>query len=174
MIDKIIITKDSSATLIEDIGKNCKRCGNCCSYGSGIVLNSEIKNLSLKFKISDDEFKEKYLEPFECFSIEHFRFKRIKEKNKPYGKCIFLNEKNLCSIHEVKPLYCRIGNCGPLGNDVIQWFHLNNTINLFKPQSIREWDIYCKNNKVISGGKTADIVNDKEMLSRILNYDILK
>lgn len=169
-----MIHKNSSKIVLEELGKDCKRCGHCCSFGSGIVLESEIPKLSGFMKMDVEEFKKKYLEPHECFSTMHFRFKQNREKGKPYGSCIFLTKDKLCHIHDVKPLYCRIGNCGPLSNDAIQWFHLNHSIDKFRPDSIREWKIYCELKDVIPGGKLDEIIPDKETLARILSYDILK
>ena len=169
-----MIHKNSSHIILEELGKDCRRCGHCCSYGSGIVLESEVPRIATKLKLSTEEFKEKYLEPHECFSAKHYRFRQRREKGKPYGSCIFLTDEKLCEIHAVKPLYCRIGNCGPLANDAIQWFHLNHSVDKFKPDSIREWKIYCELKDVIPGGKLEELVPDKETLARILSYDILK
>jgi Fe-S-cluster containining protein len=173
-----MIHKNTSRIIVEELGKDCKKCGHCCSYGSGIVLETEVPKIAVYLNKSVDDFKKDYLDEIEFFSKKHTRLKQIKSDKKnskiPHGKCIFLTSINECAIHEVKPLYCKIGHCGPLGDDAIQWFHLNHSVDKYNPNSIREWNIYASQKSVISGGKPIEIVGDADVLKKMLEYEILK
>jgi len=167
-----MIHKNSSQIIVEELGNNCETCGHCCTYGSGIILLQEIEKIASYLKITKKEFEESFTENVEFFSKQHKRFKQNRKDKLPHGSCVFL-EKNECKINPVKPLYCRIGNCGAYANEAIQWFHLNYSVDKFNPNSIREWKIFTDNKKVIDGGKVEEIVQDKEVLKKILNYEIL-
>lgn len=169
-----MIHKNTSKLILEELGEDCKKCGHCCSYGSGILLKEEVAKIACYLKLSIEDFREKYLEEFEAFGTKHSRFKQNKTNDKhPYGSCVFLENKE-CKIHNLKPLYCRIGNCRAYGDDAIQWFHLNYSVDKFNPNSIREWKIYSENKKVIPGGDVTDLVADEEILKKMLSYEILK
>jgi len=89
----------------------CEKCGECCrgfSEELGIVLfPDDIYRIPKMLNISSEVFKKKY-----CYQEEMItKFKRLtiymlKDIN---GKCIFLNESNLCEIHEFKPIQCLKG-----------------------------------------------------------------
>jgi Fe-S-cluster containining protein len=97
------------------------------------------------------------------------------KKGRPYGKCIFLKNKNNCTIHEVKPLHCRIGNCSEYGEDLTVWFALNFCVNPADPESIRQWALYLESGgKNIPGGELKELVKDPKILKKILDYEVLK
>lgn len=119
------------------------------------------------------EVKEKYLEEKGLFNTKLLRPK-LKTTNKPYGECIFLENKR-CKIHKVKPLQCKVGNCGRDGEMLSIWFMLNYLVNKDDPESIRQYADYLKSGgKIIPGGKLEELVPDKEKLKEILNFEQLK
>lgn len=171
----MITRKTKKTEVIQKAKIDCKSCTHCCEYGSGIVLTDEVKNLASGFGIDEIKFIEKYLDEFKNFNTTHYKFKTIKSKpTKPYGKCIFLDKKG-CTIHNIKPLHCKVGNCTEIGEDINIWFTLNHFVDPYDPESIREWAQYIKlGNKIIDGGKLEDLVADKKKLKKILNYEILQ
>ena len=168
-----MIKKSTSLKTILRLGKKCKQCGHCCSHGSGFILKDEIKKIAKKFKIEDKDFIRKYLKKTVVFNTPVYKF-RTKKSDKPYGECIFL-EENKCRIQSVKPLHCRIGNCNEHGEELSAWFTVNYLVNKADPESIRQFNLYIKSGgKIIPGGKLQDLVSDKKILKKILNYQILK
>ncbi|MCX7975166.1 MAG: YkgJ family cysteine cluster protein [Candidatus Aminicenantes bacterium] len=81
----------------------CFRCGTCC-YHRQIKLNSfEIERMTRFLSLPPEEFIARFLEPtFKSFL-----------KNKDDGACIFLDGVK-CSIHQVRPLVCRLYPLGLL------------------------------------------------------------
>lgn len=119
------------------------------------------------------EVKERYLEEKELFNTKLLRPK-LKTTNKPYGECIFLENKR-CKIHKVKPLQCKVGNCNKYGEKLGIWFMLNYLVNKDDPESIRQYGAYLKSGgKTILGSKLEELVPDKEKLKEILNFEKLK
>ena len=164
--------KDSSLKQVLEIGKECKRCNHCCSFGSGFLVGDDKKKIAKHLGLTEKKLEEKYLEEVEKFNTKLFRPKTIK---KPYGKCVFLDDKKGCTIHKVKPLQCRVGNCGPYGEELSLWFTLNYFVNKDNAQSIRDFATYLKSGgKTLPKGELKDFVSDKNKLKKILNYDILK
>lgn len=89
----------------------CKKCGRCCygfSENKGVILFPEdINRIVTKLNLPLESFKAKY-----CYSRE-----LITKKNTltlfflrhVSGRCIFLNNSNLCNIYEFKPVQCQKG-----------------------------------------------------------------
>ncbi|MBN2881130.1 YkgJ family cysteine cluster protein [Candidatus Woesearchaeota archaeon] len=169
-----MIEKNTSQLIIEELAKDCNKCGHCCKFGSGIVLKNEVPKIANAINMKEEKFVSEYLDDFEYYGTSHKKLKQIKDKKLPHGRCVFLSEENQCQIQNVKPLYCRIGNCNKYGDELLQWFHLNFSVDQHNPESIRAWKIYTDNKEVINGGKVQDIVDDEEILKKIMNYDILK
>lgn len=170
----MIITKSTSIGEALAIGKECSKCGNCCSYSSGALLDADIPRIAEYLKITEKALREEYLEEVEKFNTKRLRPKLIRQDNRPYGRCIFLEDNNHCRIHEVKPTECRIGNCGPDGEKLSIWFRLNYYVDPYDPESIRQWAMYLETQSTISGGNLTDLVPDKERLSKMLNYSELR
>ncbi len=84
------------------------------------------------------------------------------------------DKKEGCMVHEVKPLFCKVGNCHEHGESLNQWFMLNHLVNENDPESIRQWAVYLKQNDVIPGGSLQELVPDKNKRNRILQFKILK
>jgi len=167
------LTQQTPLQRVLELGSDCKQCGHCCSFGSGYILPSEIKNIAEHLNITEQELKEKHIEKTERFNTKLYRFKIQKKKGKPYGPCTFL-KNNKCKIHKAKPLFCRIGTCKEHGEQAIQWFDLNHCVNDNDPQSIREWAIAVKHKEPIKGGTPEEIISDKDVLKKILEYDDLR
>jgi Fe-S-cluster containining protein len=166
-----MITKNTPLNEILKIGSVCQRRNHCCKFGSGFLVGDDLKNIAESLGITEEWVKKKYLEEKELYNKKLLRPK-LKSK-KPYGKCIFF--KDGCSIHQVKPLQCRVGNCNEQGQELSVWFMLNYVVDKNDPESIRQYASYLKSGgKVISGGKLEDLVPDKEELKKILNFEQLK
>jgi len=166
----------SAKTPLKDILKlagDCNKCGNCCRYSSGFLVEGDIKNIADFLGITEKELKEKFLEEGEKFNTKKLRPKILK-KGKPYGECIFYQEKEGCTIHPVKPLHCKVGNCNEHGEAIHLWFTINHFVNKNDPESVRQWATYLKTHPTIPGGNLEDLVPDKKLLNKILNYEILR
>lgn len=166
----------STKTPKEDILKllkDCGKCGSCCKYSSGYLVEEDHKRIAEFLEITEKELEEKFLEEGEKYNTKRFRPK-ILRKGKPYGECIFLDKKEGCTIHEVKPLHCKVGECKDHGESTHLWFTLNYFVNKNDPESIRQWAAYLKTHPTIPGGKLEELVPDKELLQKILNFEILK
>ena len=120
MAKKIKATKNMSKEKALKLATCPEQCGNCCLYGSGYVLDDEIKGLADAFKMNEKEFTAKYLED-SLFRTKRFRI--IRQAGRPYGRCVFYEDK--CTIHNIKPLHCRIGSCNEHGEELSTWFKLN-------------------------------------------------
>lgn len=167
------IKKQTPLSKILELGKKCDRKNNCCKHGSGFLCNDDLKNIAKHLGTTEKEVTEKYLEEKELFNTKLLRPK-LKSQNKPYGECIFFEEKG-CSIHKVKPLQCKVGNCNQYGEQLSQWFMLNYLVNNNDPESIRQYAAYLKSGgKTIQGGKLEERVPDKNKLKKILSFEILK
>ncbi|MFH1641709.1 MAG: YkgJ family cysteine cluster protein [Nanoarchaeota archaeon] len=167
-----MIDKDTPLKDIAKLGKPCKKCGHCCQYGSGALIEEDVKNIARYLNITEKELKEKYLETLEKFNTKRFRPKLIR-KDKPFGKCVFYD--NGCKIHEVKPLQCKINNCGKEGEELSIWFTLNYFINKNDPESIRQFNDYLRSGgKTLAKGELKDYIKDEKKLKDILSFKILK
>lgn len=155
-----MITKNTELKEILELGKECSQCGHCCKYGSGFLADDDLKNIAEHLKMKKEDVKEKYLEEVTLFNTARLRPKTVK-KGKPYGKCVFYDEK--CTIHEVKPLQCRTGNgCNGFSEDLDAWFKLNFFVNSDDPKSLKEWNIYLESGgHTIDGGKIEDLKEEK-------------
>ena len=89
----------------------CTKCGKCCcgfSENKGVILFPEdINRIATKLNVSLESFKAKY-----CYSEELITKKKALTLfflRHLSGRCIFLNNSNLCNIHEFKPIQCQKG-----------------------------------------------------------------
>ncbi len=172
------IKKSTSLEKIKKLGNTCKQCGHCCTFGSGLLAEGDIKRIAKHMKISEKKLTDKYLQPISKFDTPTHKPKTLKHKEKehlPFGKCIFLGKNNLCKIHEAKPLQCELGICNEHGSDIDVWFNLNHLVDPKNPESIRQWNVYLKSGgKNIPGGELNDLIPDEKRLKKILEYDILR
>lgn len=154
---------------------DCKECESGCNFGSGIFIGREKERAAKFLGISEEELKKKYLEETEEFNKKFLR-PRIKRGEKPYGHCIFFHKKKKCTIHNTKPMQCRLSmSCKPYGEDLMVWFMLNYFIDKDDPESIRQFASYLKSGgKTLEGGQLNDFVPDNDKLKKILEFKILK
>ena len=169
-----LLKKDTTADEVLKIGEKCNKCGKCCMHGSGFVLDSEVSKIAAFLNMPKEKFAKEFIEESEIFHTTVFKFKSLKEEGKPYGPCSF-QKKSLCSIQEVKPLHCRIGNCGEHGDDLHVWFMLNYLLNVHDPESVRQYDSYIKTGgKILPGAELSRLFKDKVVLDSILSYDRIR
>ncbi len=141
--------KISKSTPLNEIIKlahtcKCYACSVGCKYGSGFLVGDDQKNLAKFLNINEQELREKYLEEVEQFNTKLLRPK-LERKGKPFGKCIFYDEKIGCGIHKAKPLQCKIAmGCKPYGEDLMVWFMMNYQVNPNDEKSMREFNTYIK------------------------------
>ncbi len=168
------ITKATTIAEILRLGDDCKRCGKCCTYGSGFLTKADIHSIARKLGVTEEGLIKTSLEPVKKFNTTLYRPVAVK-KGKPYGTCIFYNKSKGCIIHNVKPLQCKISTCNGQGENLIVWFDLNYFVNPTDPISIREWKLYLDSGgKTIPGGSLQELVPDKKILKKILSYEVLK
>ncbi|MFP4403021.1 MAG: YkgJ family cysteine cluster protein [Candidatus Woesearchaeota archaeon] len=176
--DSILLTKKTPVSYIKKLLNDCSKCGHCCSYSSGFFLEDDIKKISFKLGMKKEDFINEFLEEIKIFNSKVYKSKLKNNNNKKklnYGECVFLNDKKECTIHEIKPFHCKIASgCEKIGEQIYIWFMLNYLVNPNDPESIRQWATYLETHETIPGGKLIDLVGDREKLSKILNYEILK
>ncbi|MBN1503000.1 YkgJ family cysteine cluster protein [Candidatus Woesearchaeota archaeon] len=172
-----MIHKNTPLKNILELGEpcRCERCENACKFGSGFLVEEDLERIAKFLKISQDKLKEKYLESQEKFHTTLWKPKTNKKDNLPFGQCVFFNPKKGCSIHEVKPLECRVAmNCKDYGEELIIWFHLNYFLNPNDPESIRQYATYLKSGgKTLVGAQLEELVPDQKELGKILKYEKL-
>ncbi len=177
-----IITKNTPKNDILEIAPACacKQCQHGCRYGSGILAKGDLEELSAFLKMTTDETKEKFLEETEQFNQTLLRPKILRKKKngkqETHGQCIFFEEEKGCTVHEAKPLQCKVAmGCKPYGEDLMVWFMLSHIINKHDPESIRQYAQYiASGGKTIPGGELDSIITDKNQLKKILDYTTLK
>ena len=169
-----MIKKDMPLKEVLKLGEKCDRCGNCCKHGSGFLIDRDLDNIAHFLGITQTELKLEYLDETEQFNTKLYRPKLKKKDTKPFGVCVFFDDKIGCRIHSVKPLQCKVNNCGEHGEALSQWLLLNYAVNENDPESIRQWAIYLKFNNPIPGGELNNLVKDKEKLKKILSFEVLK
>ena len=164
----------------------CDACSNGCKFGSGsLIINeklglNDVKNIAKHLNISEEELKKNYLEEIRRFNTKTFRTKLLRKKTPdgkelPFGRCIFYDDKIGCKIHEVKPVECKISmGCKDYSEQLSQWFMLNFFVSSKDPESLRQYNAYLKSGgKTLVDGKLNNIMPDKKLLAKILNYEIL-
>lgn len=172
-----MITKNTPLKDVLELAAPC-RCNSCnhgCKFGSGSLAGDDAKKIASFLGISEEDLKKGFLEEVELFNKKLQRPKLIREKSKPYGRCVFYDDKNGCTIHEVKPLECKTSiNCKDYGEELSVWFMVNHVIDSNDAESVRQYATYLKaGGKVIPGAELENLVPDKERLRKILNYEIL-
>jgi Fe-S-cluster containining protein len=82
-VDTINITKSTPLNKVLEIGKECKQCGKCCTFGSGFILESELQPIADELNMTKKEFMEKFLETTDIFNTKLFKIKPKSKKGKP-------------------------------------------------------------------------------------------
>ena len=66
-------------------------------------------------------------------------------------------------------------NCKDPSDDVHVWFLVNKLLNIYDPESIRQYNSYIETDgKVLEGAELTRLVKDPELLKKILSYERLK
>ncbi len=173
-IQSLNITKKTPETRIAELGMECTGCGHCCKIDSGILFDEDVTQVADYLGIPRDEFIKEYLEEHERFHTKCWKLKQIKEDKKPYGRCVLLGTDNKCTVHEIKPKYCKLlSTVSRHGQQLSVWFALHYFVNPNDPESIRQWAAYLRTHPTIPGGQLHELVPDKERLQRILSYQEL-
>ncbi|MBI3035321.1 YkgJ family cysteine cluster protein [Candidatus Woesearchaeota archaeon] len=172
-----IITKNTPLKEVLRLAAPCRcdACNNGCKFGSGSLAGDDAKRIAAFLGVSGEDLKKGFLEEIELFNKRLLRPKLIKEKGKPYGKCMFYDDNKGCTIHEVKPLECKTSiQCKGYGEELSVWFMLNHVVDAGSPESIRQYAQYIKSGgRLIPGASLEELVPDKERLRKILSYELL-
>ena len=173
----MMLTRSTPLKKVLELAPPCKcsACSHGCTMGSGFLVESDIPKIAKFLNVSEEELKKQHLERVELFNKTMWRPK-LERKNKPYGKCTFYGEKEGCKIHKVKPLQCKVSmGCKEHGEELNVWFVLNHIVNEHDPESIRQYAQYIEaGGKTIPGGTLKELVPNKKLLKKILEYKILK
>src|SRR3989344_2209985 len=173
---EVIIRKDTPLAQLLPLAPacQCNACSHGCTIGSGFLVDEDIPKLAQFLHITEEELKAKHLEEIEKFHTKRFRPK-IEKNSYGYGKCTFFDAKKGCTIHDAKPLHCKIAmGCKAYGEDLDKWFHLNYFVNSKDPESIRQFASYlASGGKTLPSGALVDFVQDPERLKKILDYKIM-
>ena len=163
-----MIHANTSKEDVEALGKECDKCGHCCKYGAGFAQKNELKKIADHLKIDEETLKKEYFDEANVFNKVVYRPKIKKTDGLPFGPCIFM-EKNECKIHEVKPLHCRVGNCGEHGESLSEWYTINHLVDKDNMDSLRQWAIRVELKPTIKGGEPKDLVGE-EKAKKIFRY----
>ena len=171
------ITRQTSQETIIKLAPacSCSHCQHGCRMGSGFFANGEVEKLAKFLDISVEDLKKDHLEEAEHFNRKMLRPKSIKNQ-KPYGICTFFDEKKGCTIHEAKPLQCKIAmGCKGYGEDLMLWFMLNHIIDPDDQGSMQQYAAYLKSGaRTLPGGELESLVPDKERLAKMLDCTLIK
>jgi Fe-S-cluster containining protein len=103
---------------------NCNECISACHNDPGRLIPSDIPRLSRLLKISELDLENNYLVRVQVRSNGHTAHALVPAKIKgrrfiaepgttaldyyseEKGRCIFLDDKDRCSVHEAKPFEC--------------------------------------------------------------------
>lgn len=78
----------------------CQCCGYCCSFSGYVILaEGEAEEIAAFLNLDIYQFTEQYTE----LLIGRQQLTLTEQAN---GRCIFLEDNNLCRIQAVKPLQC--------------------------------------------------------------------
>lgn len=154
----------------------CNACSHGCKFGSGSLVGDDAKNIAKFLGIQENDLKKGFLEEIELFNKKLLRPKLIREKGKPYGRCVFFDDEKGCTVHEVKPLECKTSiQCRDYGEDLGVWFMVNHVVDANDAESIRQYAKYIRSGgKLIEGARIEQLVPDRKKLKKILSYEILK
>ena len=154
----------------------CAACSHGCTMGSGFLAQGDISPMARFLGVSEEELKKKYLEEVEQFHTKLWRPNIERTEGKQYGKCTFFSKEKGCTVHQAKPLQCKVSmGCKPYSSDLHAWFMLNHMVNPTDPESIRQYADYLKaDGTTIQGGKLEELVPDKKKLKEILSFELLK
>jgi len=141
-----MIRRTTGKKEILSLASDCRQCGKCCTFDSGIFLDEDVARAAAHEGIAEPDFRRKFLVDA---TIYNRHVHKAKLRAKPFGPCIFLKNWK-CSIQDAKPLHCRLCNpCSEHGEELSQWFMLNYIVDPSDPFAAQEWEHYAKGKKVI-------------------------
>ena len=165
------ITISTSKEDIEKLSKDCKKCGHCCSYGTGYLIKGDLEAIADYLKKDLKTLKEEKFTEAMVFGTPLLRPKTLTEDDgKPFGKCVFLKDNN-CMIHPVKPYMCKVGTCSKSGASVMEWFYLHYAVQPYNNKSLSEWNARLESHPTIQGGAAEDLVPDKQVREKLLSMN---
>jgi Fe-S-cluster containining protein len=103
---------------------NCNECISACRNDPGRLVPEDMKKLSTLFKVPEEDLIKKYLikVPVSCNGHIIYALSPAKKKGHRFisepgtiapdyyisekGRCIFLDDNGLCTVHEAKPFEC--------------------------------------------------------------------
>lgn len=140
--------------------------------GSGILVGDDRKHLAALLGMDEKKMEWRFLEKVEQFNKTFYRPKLMRKEGMPYGRCIFLDKKGMCKVHDAKPLQCKIAmGCRSYGEDISLWFLLNYLLDNGDPEAIRQFKLYLDaGGKTLPGGSLARLVGPKKRLKTMLDY----
>jgi len=122
-----ITAKRTAMIAAADNSCACRACRACCHRTPGWFAPGEAEKAAELLGVSFEEFKHRYLivNYWDSPSGDTFVLapKKLDETGTPigadcavaslgynlrYGRCVFLDENELCSIHAAKPMECRL------------------------------------------------------------------
>jgi Fe-S-cluster containining protein len=143
----------------------CYKCGECCKRFSDqngvLILPSDAENISTYLGVHIDSFYKQfcykeYIETELGTIAVHF----LKHRS---GICLFLNQQDLCNIHNIKPIQCKKGPVGIFWNDKRED---NYRCIEGIAASLRGYDTYNEDKDVLRGIflQTNSLISKKEVL----------
>jgi len=110
---------------------NCMQCGKCCTVSFwNCYSNNEFNKLIELYDIKKDFDTKEII-------INNNKYSVFVNPHEKEGKCIYLNDKNGCSIHKLNPIHCRI----PLIK--FKYYKTERTYITKEPYG-RNWQFGCK------------------------------
>ncbi|MCG3216225.1 MAG: YkgJ family cysteine cluster protein [Candidatus Heimdallarchaeota archaeon] len=103
------ISADGSIEVLEHIRFVCTSCAECCKLNNIPITEEDIEKI-VERGIEVDQFIEE-LSPvlIASKSLENGLIKAYFLRKKPFvNECVFVDELNLCKIHEFKPSACQL------------------------------------------------------------------
>jgi Fe-S-cluster containining protein len=147
------VTANTTVEEALEIGKTaCGSCGHCCEFGSGYLLDEDIRILTNHFGLSNEEFLQKYAEKVKVFNTDGWRLRQVRTKF-PAGKCVLYDMERKCTVQEKKPLFCRITTCKKDGGNIVQWFRFKHFVNPDDEHSVREYESVVRHIVPIPGAE---------------------
>ena len=86
----------------------CRQCGSCCKRENGVIViyPEDAKRIADYLSYPVQSFLDRYCEKVRLY-IDKNTSLTIYQLDTTNG-CVFLTTENLCSIHTVKPLQCKL------------------------------------------------------------------
>ena len=122
----------------------------------------DIPPLARFLGVSEEELRKGYLEEITRFGTTLFKTKARRHDGKPYGPCVFFDEKRGCTIHPVKPLECKVSIHTEDGEAHSLWFALNYFVRPDDLESLRQWEQYLKLGHPTIPGGTVEQLQKKQ------------